>query len=115
METGELVAKAVDKARDDSTPGTEFIGESWPACGYSTKDTIDDDDENLSELLKNPPAGGLLTGVKTFISEPAPPLYWHQAELAKPISHSDNTPSTLAANSSSDANILMLCAISSHV
>ncbi len=52
-------------------------GRAVPACGYSTKDTIDDDDENLSELLNNPPAGGLLTGVKTFVSEPAPPVYWH--------------------------------------
>ncbi len=52
-------------------------GRAVPACGYSTKDTIDDDDENLSDLINNPPAGGLLTGMKTFVSEPSPPVYWH--------------------------------------
>ena len=31
LETGELVEKALDKARDDSTPGVEFVDESWPA------------------------------------------------------------------------------------
>jgi hypothetical protein len=31
METGELVEKALDKARDDSTPSAEFIDESWSA------------------------------------------------------------------------------------
>ncbi len=30
-ETGELVAKAIDKARDDSTPKAEFVDESWSA------------------------------------------------------------------------------------
>ena len=31
METGELVAKAIDKARDDSTSHVEFADESWSA------------------------------------------------------------------------------------
>ncbi len=31
LETGELVEKALDKARDDSTPSAEFVDESWPA------------------------------------------------------------------------------------
>jgi len=55
-------------------------GKAVPACGYCVTDTIDDyddDNENLSGLINNPPAGGLLTGVKTFVSEPAPPAYWH--------------------------------------
>ncbi len=30
-ETGELVEKALDKARDDSRPGAEFVDESWSA------------------------------------------------------------------------------------
>jgi hypothetical protein len=31
METGELVEKALDKARDDSTPSAEFVDVSWSA------------------------------------------------------------------------------------
>jgi Domain of unknown function (DUF222)/HNH endonuclease len=31
METGELVEKALDKARDDSTPSAEFVDASWSA------------------------------------------------------------------------------------
>ncbi len=31
METGELVAKAIDKARDDSMSNVEFADESWSA------------------------------------------------------------------------------------
>ncbi len=31
METGELVAKAIDKARDDSMTNVEFADESWSA------------------------------------------------------------------------------------
>jgi hypothetical protein len=54
METGELVAKALDKARDDSR-------QAGPR----------------SELFNNPPAGGLLTGVDSFVLEPPSPVYWH--------------------------------------
>ena len=66
-------------------------GRAVPACGYRAEDTTDDDIGDLSrragprsELFNNPPAGGLLTGVKTFVSdlgpalrEPMPPVYWH--------------------------------------
>ena len=52
-------------------------GRAVPACGYHTRDTMDDDFEEVSKLFNNPPAGGLLTGVKNFASEPPPPAYWH--------------------------------------
>ena len=52
-------------------------GRAVPACGYHTKDTMDDDVGEFSELLNNPPAGGLLTGVKSFVSELPAPTYWH--------------------------------------
>ena len=49
MESGELVEKALDKARDDSRrAGSRF------------------------ELYNNPPAGGLLTRVKSFVSDLGP-------------------------------------------
>jgi hypothetical protein len=52
-------------------------GRAVPACGYHAKDTVDDDIGEFSNLFNNPPAGGLLTGMKSFVSEPAPPAYWH--------------------------------------
>jgi hypothetical protein len=59
-------------------------GRTVPACGYRAEDIMDDDVGDVSrragprsELFNNPPAGGLLTGVKSFMSEPAPPDYWH--------------------------------------
>jgi hypothetical protein len=59
-------------------------GRAVPACGYSTRDIIDDDAEEVSrqagprsELNNNPPAGGLLTGADNFLAEPSPPAYWH--------------------------------------
>ncbi len=52
-------------------------GRAVPACGYHAQDMIDVGDGRFSELFKNPPAGGLLTGVKYFVSEPPPPAYWH--------------------------------------
>ncbi len=59
-------------------------GRAVPACGYSTKDTLDDDIEEVSrqagprsELFNNPPAGGLLTATDNFLSEPPAPAYWH--------------------------------------
>ena len=59
-------------------------GRAVPACGYQTKDIMDDDIENISKMFNNPPAGGLSTGMKNFVSglgpacrEPAPPNYWH--------------------------------------
>jgi hypothetical protein len=56
-------------------------GKAVPNCGYSAKDMVDDDigseNDELSELLKNPPAGGLLTGMEKLVKEPRPPAYWH--------------------------------------
>ena len=52
-------------------------GRAVPACGYHAKDMIDDDAGEFSELFNNPPAGGLLTTAKNFVSEPSPPAYWH--------------------------------------
>ena len=52
-------------------------GRAVPACGYRAKDMIDDDAGEFSELFNNPPAGGLLTTAKNFVSEPSPPAYWH--------------------------------------
>jgi hypothetical protein len=50
-----------------------------PACGYRAEDMMDDDIGDLSRragprsgLLNNPPAGGLLTGTKIFVSDPVP-------------------------------------------
>lgn len=59
-------------------------GRAVPACGYRTQDTIDDDIGDVSKLINNPPAGGLLSGTDNFVSDlgPAcrelpPPVYWH--------------------------------------
>jgi len=59
-------------------------GRAVPACGYHTRDIMDDDIEEVSrqagprsELFNNPPAGGLLTIADNFVSEPPAPLYWH--------------------------------------
>ncbi|MCH8100658.1 MAG: DUF222 domain-containing protein [Proteobacteria bacterium] len=52
-------------------------GRAVPNCGYHAQDMMDDDVGDLSELLNNPPAGGLLTDMKSFVSEPPPPVYWH--------------------------------------
>jgi hypothetical protein len=37
----------------------------------------DDDMGEFSERFDNPPAGGLLSGAKSWLSEPPPPVYWH--------------------------------------
>ena len=52
-------------------------GRAIPSCGYQAQDMMDDDIGGLSEVLNNPPAGGLLTDMKSFVSEPPPPVYWH--------------------------------------
>ena len=52
-------------------------GRAVPDCGYSRLDMSDDDIGEFSELFNNPPAGGLLTEAKNFVSEPGPPSYWH--------------------------------------
>jgi len=52
-------------------------GRCVPACGYRSKDRLDGDAGDVSELFNNPPAGGLLSGMKTFVSEPPSPTYWH--------------------------------------
>ncbi len=48
-------------------------GRAVPACGYRAQDMLDDGVGEFSELLNNPPAGGLLTAVKTFRNH-SPPL-----------------------------------------
>ena len=49
-------------------------------------DIIDDDIGDVSELINNPPAGGLLSGrdlgparreLDPACREPSPPAYWH--------------------------------------
>ena len=52
-------------------------GRAVPNCGYHSQDMTDDDIGDVSELLNNPSAGGLLTKAKSFVSEPPPPTYWH--------------------------------------
>jgi hypothetical protein len=59
-------------------------GRAVPACGYHTRDTLDDDVGDVSrqagprsELNNNPPAGGLLSAADNFLSEPPSPVYWH--------------------------------------
>ena len=47
-------------------------GRTVPACGYRADDTTDDDIGDVSKLFNNPPAGGLLTGMKSFISDLGP-------------------------------------------
>ncbi|MFB3105114.1 MAG: HNH endonuclease signature motif containing protein, partial [Pseudomonadales bacterium] len=52
-------------------------GRGVPSCGYRAQDTSDDSiDDNifdLSNLINNPSAEGLLTAVKTFPAQ-SPPL-----------------------------------------
>ena len=52
-------------------------GRAVPACGYHSQELTDDDIGEFSELLNNPPAGGLLSKAKTFVLEPPPRAYWH--------------------------------------
>jgi len=59
-------------------------GRAVPTCGYHARDIMDDDVKEISrqagprsELVNNPPAGGLLTAAVNFLSEPPPPVYWH--------------------------------------
>ena len=52
-------------------------GRAVPTCGYRTQDMMDDGVGDFSNVLNNPPAGGLLTEMKSFVSEPPPPTYWH--------------------------------------
>jgi len=52
-------------------------GRAVPASGYSAKDMIDDDVGDVSGLYNNPSAEGILSKVNTFVSERAPPIYWH--------------------------------------
>jgi hypothetical protein len=47
-------------------------GVAVPACGYSSMDTVDDDD-----AYDMPPAGGLLSMAERTLSEPAAPAYLH--------------------------------------
>jgi hypothetical protein len=48
-------------------------GRSVPARSYRAKDMLDGAAEDVSELINNPPAGGLLSGMKTFVSEQPSP------------------------------------------
>lgn len=52
-------------------------GRAVPDCGYNLADWTDDNVETFSEAFNNPPGGGMLTKTKNFVSEPAPPGYWH--------------------------------------
>jgi hypothetical protein len=173
METGELVVKALDHARDDTVSGVEFVEESWsarqadalvtmsrdylsgnsglsgrpsddylvtihvdqsalacgngrsslplesvkrlccdghavvigedadgeplnigrktrtvPTCGYRSKDMLDGAAGDVSELLNNPPAEGLLSGMKTFVSEPPSPTYCMRSNAYRTIAPS---------------------------
>jgi len=51
-------------------------GKTVPNSGYSAKDTIDDDigndNDELSKLLNNPPAGGLLSSTENLVSDLVP-------------------------------------------
>jgi len=58
-------------------------GRAVPACGYRTQE-FSRQAGPRSELINNPPAGGLLTGTKSFVvdlgpacREPPAPVYWH--------------------------------------
>ena len=52
-------------------------GRAVPSCDYQAQDMTDDEISDLSELLNNPPAGGLLTAMEKVVTEPPPPVYWH--------------------------------------
>ena len=59
-------------------------GRAVPECGYRANDIIDDEIRDLSKLINNPPAGGLLSGADlgparrdNLILEPPPLVYWH--------------------------------------
>ena len=52
-------------------------GRAVPECGYRMQDTMDDDVGEFSDQVNNPPRGGFFTGVKSFVSEAPPPVYWH--------------------------------------
>ena len=52
-------------------------GRAVPACGYHPQDMTDDDIGDVSDVLNNPPAGGLLSDMKSFVSEPPSPTCWH--------------------------------------
>ncbi|MCH8278072.1 MAG: HNH endonuclease [Proteobacteria bacterium] len=43
-------------------------GRAVPNCGYHAQDMMDDDVGDLSDLLNNPPAGGLLTVAEKIVS-----------------------------------------------
>ena len=79
METGELVEKALDKARDDSMTNAEFVDESWSARQADALVAMSSSylSGDLSALLNNPPAGGWLTDTNHFVAGPPPPVYWH--------------------------------------
>jgi hypothetical protein len=49
-------------------------GIAVPECGYRSQDMIDED---LSEVVEIPPAGGLLSMGANQVSEPPPPVYLH--------------------------------------
>jgi hypothetical protein len=49
-------------------------GIAVPECGYRSQDMIDED---LSEVVEIPPAGGLLSKAINQVSEPPPPAYLH--------------------------------------
>jgi len=49
-------------------------GIAIPACGYRSQDMIDED---WSEAIEIPPAGGLLCRAENKVSEPPPPAYLH--------------------------------------
>ena len=49
-------------------------GIAVPECGYRSQDMIDED---LSEVVEIPPAGGLLSKRAITVSEPPPPVYLH--------------------------------------
>ena len=54
-------------------------GIAVPACGYHSRDMLDDDiaHKDPGERYENPPRGGLLSAVEKLINEPPPPRYFH--------------------------------------
>ncbi len=78
-----------------------------PTCGCREKDVIDEETGEISGLFNNPPAGGLLTAVKSFVSEP-PPVY-------QTLPSATRIASPLTPLDSSDARNAIISATSSGV
>jgi hypothetical protein len=52
-------------------------GIAVPATGYHSRDLLDTETREISNLYNNPPAGALLSVTENFVKEPPVPVYLH--------------------------------------